>query len=80
MVNLVRVTDKNLELAYKIQKEIFPEEPEYLFLKGAVQSDDKVLILESKSMSNLAKMVKNIAKNMGDKVEKFFKERNIANC
>ena len=43
MVNLVRVTDKNLELAYKIQKEIFPEEPEYLFLKGAVESDDKVL-------------------------------------
>lgn len=37
-------------------------------------------ILESKSMNNLAKMVKNIAKNMGDKVEKFFKERNIANC
>lgn len=31
-------------------------------------------------MNNLAKMVKNIAKNMGDKVEKFFKERNIANC
>ena len=33
MVNLVRVTDKNLELAYKIQKEIFPEEPDYLFFE-----------------------------------------------
>lgn len=42
-MQLVLVTKENLMEAYKIQKEIFPDSPDYLFLKRAVQSQDKAL-------------------------------------
>lgn len=42
-MELVKVDNENLDLAYKIQKEIFPDEPDYLFLKRAVDSDKNEL-------------------------------------
>ena len=42
-MELVLVTKDNLLLAYKVQKEIFPDSPDYLFLKKAAKSDDVAL-------------------------------------
>ncbi len=42
-MKLVLVTEKNLIEAYNVQKSIFPEEPDYLFLKNAVDKKDKAL-------------------------------------
>ena len=42
-MKLVLVTKDNLLLAYKVQKEIFPDSPDYLFLKNAVESEDIAL-------------------------------------
>ncbi len=39
-MKLVKVTNDNLLLAYHLQKEIFPESPDYLFLKNAAIEDD----------------------------------------
>lgn len=39
-MKLVKVTNDNLLLAYHLQKEIFPECPDYLFLKNAAIEND----------------------------------------
>ena len=40
IMKLVKVTEENLLLAYNLQKEIFPDCPDYLFLKNAVNKND----------------------------------------
>ena len=38
-MKLEKVDQKNLELSYHIQKTIFPEEPDFLFIRRSVNSD-----------------------------------------